>query len=345
MIIDALLDTPQRIHPRNRAQLMHDAYRFMSSHRLSHSILLSMLTYLKNEDQYAPWSTANGIITIFNRLLASEPDYELLQEFIYEIASPMYEKLGINDIPGEQHFQKYTRNIIINIACLTGNKDCLEETNNKLKAKINNNIEIEPNLRGPIYCNGLKQSGQAEFNYVYEELMSSSDQAFRRLLISSLGCSQRKEDIEKFISSSIDMDNELRTQERTTLLSSAYSRGEVGLLACIDFLDKNWEEYGKLSVDSKPLDRDLRSMSQYVVNEEQKEKLTSLVKKVENSAYVNTGLASSVNNNIQSNFDWLTKNRAPLFGWLRSYRNSSPRLSSTVFPVITGLLITLIKYF
>ncbi|XP_037811881.1 uncharacterized protein LOC119603780 [Lucilia sericata] len=322
LISDGLINRPYRIHPRNRAQLMHDAYQFSVSKRLDHKILLNMMTYLKQEDQYAPWSTASGIVNAFNRYLSGDVNYAHFKYFVSELVAPIYEKLGVNDVPGEHHYQKYTRNVVINLACLAGVKDCLEETNNKLKAYVQHNITIEPNLQTPIYCNGLKQSGDEEFEFVYNKLMDSNDQALRRALISALGCAQNENHIKKFIYSSIDETNKLRNQERYTLLSPAYSRGEVGLLACIEFLNDNWNAYGNLKSGfggTNPLDDDIRSMAFYVVNKKQEEKLLALVAKVKNSEHVTANLETSVKVTIKNNFDWLEKNRNPLMSWFAQY--------------------------
>ena len=325
LLINGLRSRPYKMHPRNRAQLMHDAYRFSASKRLSHSILLEMMMYLTQEDQYAPWATASGIITTYNRYLSGDNEYKNFQKFVSDMVAPIFEKLGVNDEPGEHHYQKYTRNTVINIACLAGIEECLEATNNKLKALVKENVPIEANLRAEIYCNGLKQSGDEEFDFLHNELMESTDQAYRRSLISALGCSQKEAHIMKFISGSIDETNKLRTQERYTLLSPAYSRGEVGLLTCIDFLNENWAAYATLTSGfggTNPLDDDIRSMASYVVNKKQEEELLALVTKVRESDYVTATLEDDVKRSIKANFDWLEANRDPLMSWLSSYQSN-----------------------
>lgn len=337
LIADGLIARPFKFHPRNRAQLMHDAYYLSVSNRLHHAALLKMMTYLKQEDQYAPWSTANGIVNVFNRFLSGDVKYFLLKAFVAEQIGPIYEKLGVNDVPGEHHYQKYTRNVVINMACLMGVEDCLQATNNKLKALVNDNTDIEPNLQTPIYCNGLKQSDDKEFNFVFNKLMNSTDQALRRVLISSLGCSQNENQIKKFISSSIDDSNKLRAQERYTLLNPAYSRGEVGLLACIEFLNENWNVYGNLKSGfggSNPLDDDIRGMSAYVVNKNQEEKLMALVAKVKDSEHVTSNLEIYVKSTIADNFEWLTDNREPLISWMTQYFTKSGSGSLAVSAIL-----------
>ncbi|TMW48648.1 hypothetical protein DOY81_006278 [Sarcophaga bullata] len=326
LLIKGLQTRPHKMHPRNRAQLMNDAYYFTASGRLNHSILLDMMVYLKQEDQYAPWATAEKIINTYNRYLSGDSDYKHFQEYVAELVANIYEKLGVNDEPGEQHYQKYTRNSVVNIACLAGVPSCLEEANNKLKGWVENGDPIEPNLRSHIYCNGLRQTGDKEFDFVYKTLMESTDQAYRTSLISALGCSQQEAQLKRFIASSIDETNQLRDQERYTLLRPVYSRGEVGFMACIDFLKEFWPVYATLKSGfsgSNPLDDDISGMADYVVNKKQEEELLALVAMVKGSEHVTTTLETSVQNSIKNNFDWLERNRSPLMTWINNYHNSS----------------------
>ncbi|KAM7359496.1 uncharacterized protein ACRADG_013108 [Cochliomyia hominivorax] len=323
LIADGLNAKPYKIHPHNRAQLMHDAHYLSASGRLTHDILMKLMTYLKQEDQYAPWATASGIFNNYNRYLCGDEKYDDLKFFIAEQITPIFERLGVNDVPGEQHYVKSTRNIVINLACLADVKDCLVETNNKIKALAKHSTPIEPNVQSSVYCNGLKQSGDEEFNFIYNRLMDSTDASYRNLLISSLGCSQNENQIKKFIYSSIDKSNKLRPQERYALLKPAYSRGEVGLMSCIDFLNENWNEYANLKSGvggSNPLDDDMRGMSTYVVNKKQQDKYLALLDKVKNSQYVTDTLEADVKSKLADNIEWLNKNRYPIMNWIAEYR-------------------------
>ncbi|BFF91421.1 aminopeptidase N [Drosophila madeirensis] len=341
LIIDGLINRPHKIDPRNRAQLVSDLYRFATSGRVPHATLLTLLTYLPNEDQYAPWSAVNTVISLFNRYLSGDSEYENFQFYVGELVNQQFDKFGVNDLNGEQHLVKFTRNLLINIACLAGVESCLKETKAKLQNLVDDGTPVEPNLQSQVYCNGLKQADSQIFDFVFEKLMDSNDQAERRLLISALGCSQDAAQLEKFVSSSIDQTNGLRVQERITLLSPAYSRGEVGLLASIDFLLVHWEEYALLNTGFggiNPLYSDILGISAYTVNAKQKEKLQELVDLVQNSTFVPETLQASVDANVAANDDWLKVNREPLMSWVSNFRNSSAALNASFLALVLCLL-------
>ncbi|KAH8236553.1 hypothetical protein KR026_005123 [Drosophila bipectinata] len=340
LLIDFLLARPHKIAPENRAQLINDLYRFATSGRVSHSTLLQLLTYLPKEDQYSPWSAANTVITLFNRYLSGDASYSNFQFYVSHLVSDQFDKFGVQDLSGEQHLVKYTRNILINIACLAGVESCLSETTAKLEALVDQGTVIEPNLQSQVYCNGLKKADDRVYNFVFNKLINSSDQAERRLLISSLGCSQSTTQLEKFLNTSID--NSLRGQESITVLSAVYSRGEVGLLAAIDFLDKNWEKYGELNSGFggvNPLYSDILGISAYAVSADQQQALQNLVEKVKDSEYVPSTLQTSVDANFKANNDWLTANKEPLVSWMTGFRTGgSSALSASLLATVLCFL-------
>ncbi|XP_036324092.1 aminopeptidase N-like [Rhagoletis pomonella] len=327
---------------------MYDAYRFVNNDRLDISILLRLFTYLPGEDQYAPWTVAASVLTTYNSYLSGNADYSEFKAFVGSLVSNIYEKLGVNEPAGEQFLRKFTRNTVVNLACLVGVENCLTDANDKLKSHINNGVDIEPNLRSQAYCNGLRQASNSEYTYFLNDLLSSSDTTHRTRLLSALGCSQNEAQLQSFVSSSINLGNSLTSSERTSILSAAYSRSPLGLLVSIDFLGNNWDAYSNLSNStgsSNPLSRDIVSMGSYVNNATQQEQLLALVDKVKNSAKVQTNLEEAVNANIKVNFDWIDKNGGQVISFVKTYRsNGSAALSASLMSALMAVLLTLSRF-
>ncbi|XP_011213465.2 aminopeptidase N [Bactrocera dorsalis] len=347
LIADGLAERPTIVHPRNRAQLLYDAYRFVTYDRLEHAILLRLLAYLPGEDQYAPWYIASSIITNYYGYLNGHADYEQFKLFIQSLVSNAYELLQVNDVPGEQFLRKYTRNLIVNLACTFDLENCLVDSNNKLKTVINGGSPIEPNTRSQAYCNGLRSASDTDFDYFYNDLLKTSDATYSSLLLSGLGCSQSTTQLEKFVKSSIDTSNSLTSAQRTTILSAVYSHGSTGLLVSIDFLSNNWEAYASLSTNTgatNPLSRDIVSMSNYVNNRDQEAKLLALVTKVKSSNKVAANLEDTVTANMKVNFDWLDKNSAQVLSFVKTYRNSSATFSASLLSVFMVLVVALARF-
>lgn len=346
LISQALRKRHFKIHVLNRASLIYDANKLSSSQRLSYDILLDLISYLESEDDYAPWATANGIITTFNFYLQGDKiAHDDLKFFVRQITNRIYDKLGVSDIPNERHFDRYLRSIIMNLACLGGDEYCLKQTTEKLRSFVENGTSIEANIKSQVFCNGLRDADEATFDTVFEYMITSDDSAERRSIIQSLGCAQREANVNKYIKTSLS-EERYQNNEQNSVLSATYSRGEVGLLAAIKFLDENYAEYYKLQPGfggQNPLEDELFSMPAYIVSEEAKNNYNKLLQKIQsdNTITLSSNLESSSKSRIESNFAWNTNNKPQVSKWLFNYaRGGAGQMVASVFTVISALFVS-----
>lgn len=87
---------------------------------MNHAVLLKILIYLKGEDQYIPWLPAYKILSKNNRYISSDKNYDDFKSHLAQMVMSVYNKLGVNEIPGEPYYNQLTRILIINLACLIG---------------------------------------------------------------------------------------------------------------------------------------------------------------------------------------------------------------------------------
>ncbi|KAH8311143.1 hypothetical protein KR044_004566 [Drosophila immigrans] len=353
LIAKGLVEETHKFHPRNRAQFVLDAYRFVDSERLDHSILLQIMAYLKNEDQYAPWSFSNSIFTIYDQYLRGDAQYDQFRKFVLEQVEGIFLKLGVNEQPGEHYLNNYLRVILISLACQVGSKECYQQSHNKLQQWLQEGIAIEPTVRTQAYCAGLRQAEDSTFNAVLAQLFASNVATDRSLYISSLGCSTNAAQLKKFIESSIDSTNSLSNAERRSLLNAAYSRSEAGLTASLEFLESNWKAYADLGTASgtKPLNVALIGMATYVVSETQKKRHNDLVQDVATNGanYVDSDLSAQVNRTTDANIRWLNQHRNPLINWLTIYYtdkdDGTASLSASLITLAAALMTLLLCKF
>ncbi|XP_034486438.1 aminopeptidase N [Drosophila innubila] len=346
LIAQGLTEATHKFHPRNRAQLLADAYRFVDDGHLNIGTLLHLMAYLKNEDQYAPWSYGNSIFSIYDRYLRGDEQYTQFRAFVIELVEGIFLKLGVNEQPGEHYLNNYLRTITVSLACQVGSEECYKQSHRKLQQFVQNGIPIEPTVRTQAHCAGLRQAEDVTYNAFIALLLNSNVATDRSLYISSLGCSHNAAQLKKFIESSIDKSNSLSYAERTSLLNAAYSRSEEGLTASLEFLESNWKAYAELSTTTaKPLDSALRGMSTYIVSEAQKKRHEALVKEIQTNGanHVNSDLSSEINRRTDANFDWLKKHRDPMINWILTYRrNGSASLSASLFTILATFMTLLL---
>ncbi|KAH8358874.1 hypothetical protein KR093_002950 [Drosophila rubida] len=349
----ALVNETYKFHPRNRAQLLLDAYRFVDSSRLQHASLLHLMVYLKNEDQYAPWSVSNSIFNIYDQYLRGDAQYDHFRKFVIERVEGIFLKLGVNEQPGEHYLNNYLRVILISLACQVGSEECYQQSHNKLQQWLEQGIAIEPTVRTQVWCAGLRKPENSTFNAVLAQLFASNVATDRSLYISSLGCSTNAAQLKQFIGSSIDNSNSLSNSERRSLLNAAYSRSEAGLTASLEFLESNWKAYAELGTASntKPLNAALTGMAVYIVSESQRKRHNDLVQDVlkNGAGYVNSDVSTQANSTIDANFKWLDQHRDPLINWLVAYntqgKDGSASLSASLISLVAAFMTLLVCNF
>ncbi|KAH8335665.1 hypothetical protein KR074_008769, partial [Drosophila pseudoananassae] len=348
-IVEALNNNYHKIHVRNRAQLLNDAYVFVTTGRLNHSVLLRLLTYLRYEDQYAPWNNANTILTAYDRYLRGQ-DPNPFRQFVRNLVEPVLDRIGVNEIPGEHYLSNYLRNVIVSLACQVKSEECLLQASNKLSEFLFNGTAIEPSLKTQTYCSGLRSPPDTVYDRVLSDLLTSADATDRSLFISSLGCSTKSDQLDQFFS--LSTTNSLSYSESTSLLKSAYTKSNEGLRESLSYLENNWNTYAaNLNGTEKPLDVDLREMANYVVDEAEEKRLLDLVEdiKVKGPEYLENDLSTVIESRIQTNYEWLSANRDPIINWAADYvydeSSSSASFVSSLAIVFVSALFALLASF
>ncbi|KAJ8311344.1 hypothetical protein KUTeg_010699 [Tegillarca granosa] len=121
-VIEQLKTNHEVIHLINRAQIINDAWALASAGELKMEIALKTIDYLKAEEDYIPWRTADG---------------ELSYNYMKNLISPLFTRLGLNN-SGSDHMQIYTRSLIVSLACDFGITDCVTESLKLFKEWMNN---------------------------------------------------------------------------------------------------------------------------------------------------------------------------------------------------------------
>ncbi|KAH8298703.1 hypothetical protein KR018_005325 [Drosophila ironensis] len=350
LLVNVLNEQHWKIHHRNRAQLLYDAYFFVETKRLDLSVLLNLLTYLKDENQYAPWSVANTILSVYNRYLRGQNDDNAYQLFAGSLIEPVFDKIGVNAIPGEHYLNNYLRNIIVGLACEVDVQACIQQSYKKLSEFLFNGTAIEPTLKTKAYCAGLRNAPDFVYQKVVDDLLVSTDASDRSLFISSLGCSVNPIQVVPFFLLATNSSNGLTHAERTSLLNSAYTKTNVGVQEALGYLESHWNEYGQqLTTDSaKPLDADLRGIASYVVGDSEKSRLLALVEIINanGTQFIESDLSSVIEVRLKANFDWLEENQDTIINWATDYlhvdTSAAPSFASSLAAILVSALCLLL---
>lgn len=141
------------IHVLNRAQLLDDAFNLARSGHLSYSILFELLEYITEETDYVPLYAVSRGLTYLDRFISGTDYYEEFKEFVTNILTKSFEKLGNDLITDEPITDVFNRINVIKWMCLYGGANCREVLNQKLSSRL----FVHPDLQDPVYCGGMRQ--------------------------------------------------------------------------------------------------------------------------------------------------------------------------------------------
>ncbi|XP_050068500.1 aminopeptidase N-like [Anopheles maculipalpis] len=247
LLTEALMDNRNAIHRLNRAQLIDDSFNLARADLLDMAVVLRLMRYLRTERDYAPWSAADKVLTyLYDKLRGTEHEHAFLV-YVDELISEVYATLSVDTVAqGETTLYKYLRQLITGWACRIGYRDCLERSREALRKEFapvepESSIPVHPDVRAVMYCYGLQEDTDSEFQLIYQRLMASRNQAERTDLIDALGCSKNANNIKTLLgtilfSATPDTNFVYLADERNQLFRAIYSGGRIPTMALMDVL-------------------------------------------------------------------------------------------------------------
>ncbi|XP_062555370.1 aminopeptidase N-like [Armigeres subalbatus] len=182
LITQALLSNVSSIHPVSRMQLLDDALNFVENDLLDVSILLELLTYLRNEKSYDVWLVANNVLKTYYHYEIVPP--KLVKDFLLHLVEPYYQSFASQSISQRTpQMELHLHSELAEFACWLGQKECLQQARAQFQQAVETNITVEPNWSIVTYCYGLQNANDKELEWL---LNSQKSQLCRS--VSFLSC-------------------------------------------------------------------------------------------------------------------------------------------------------------
>ncbi|XP_058060786.1 aminopeptidase N-like [Anopheles bellator] len=309
LIIDALRSDPTQIHHLNRAQLINDAYNLARAERLDLGVALRLMTYLRRETEYAPWSAAGSALTYFYNKLRGTDSYEHFRTYVNYILADAYALLTIDSVTGtETMLQLYLKQFITTWACRIDHGDCLQRTGQALAAAHTADTAVHPDISTAVYCNGMVTASDEQFVWVYDQFKNSSNTAHRTVLIDALACAQKPSHLESLLTVALGSGSEfnsLLATEWTRIVSAVYGASRAGVDAVIDFLSvpTNVAEFVNV-LGQSTLNSAVSNVASRTNNANELARLNGLLTSLGTAVTETT--ANNARATAESNFGWFT---------------------------------------
>lgn len=163
------------------------------------------------------------------------------QNFVNELVHDLFIEITASTTVSESNFDKHLRNLAIKWACLSGSLECREISVKNLEILIGAPEAIAPDLKASTLCEGIRYGTAETFQIIWDSLDQTDNQADRRVILESLGCTEDETVLKMFLESTLNDTFNYRKAELNKILKAVYSNGDVGLKIALDFLATNYK--------------------------------------------------------------------------------------------------------
>eukprot|EP00057_Strongylocentrotus_purpuratus_P032925 XP_789392.3 PREDICTED: aminopeptidase N [Strongylocentrotus purpuratus] len=243
LISKQLTEDHEAIPISSRAALISDAFNLAVSGQLSMVTAFNLTFYLEDEQDYVPWSVLNQVLGYVDLMLSRSQAYGLFSTYMRRQVEPFYNYVGWNDTVGS-HLDQSGRVIAISLACGYGNEDCVNTAIEYYATWMADpaNNPVPPNQKSRVYCTAISAGGQEEWNFAYQEYLSTSVATEKNILLAAMGCSRIPWILNSYLELSIAPNGTIKAQDAENVAGYVASN-TIGSDLAWDFFRVNWDFY------------------------------------------------------------------------------------------------------
>ncbi|KAK0093218.1 hypothetical protein PV326_014028 [Microctonus aethiopoides] len=255
---------------------------------------------------------------------------------IKTILTPIYNKLGFDELKNETHYDKLLRKTIINWACEFEIEDCIDKSLKLFKNWKSDKSKLVPvNIRSTIYCTAIKYGTDEDYDFLWNKYLTTDNPAEKNVIINALGCSKNPSRLEIFLMSAINTKNSpFRSQDIGSVFSSVYTAGIFGAQSALNFTIAYYEHMYNYFGNYDDVADIIGSISAQLST---KELVLQLQEFVETNSINFTTAAKSLDlfvTRAHEELTWYDNNIPRIFEWLdTTYKSSDYRLPKSINPI------------
>ncbi|GAB0097805.1 hypothetical protein DMENIID0001_134770 [Sergentomyia squamirostris] len=337
--------SPFAIGVLNRAQLIDDAFNLAYSDVLQFPITLDILKYIRYEEEYAVWVTANRhLLTMIQRLKG--PSYEwFFGRFLNHLTEDNFDKLDVfENTNGRDTVRKsLLRPIMVDLACRSGSRKCLIATRTMVTAEALTGHRLTPREKPSVYyCHGLRNADEKTFRYFWKKLHTITNVQERTHITNSIGCYQNYDSVYELLLETADpnLDSYYSNLERYMILASAFRNGHMKMV--LHFLKMNHQAIAKTYDYNFRMDTSLIEIAsglQIVDHEE----MSNVLQVLRSAGHISNNLVQRCMIDMEYHRKWVEENEIKIQDWINEYfqpvmENSAQiALLSYLFWILTSI--------
>jgi puromycin-sensitive aminopeptidase len=178
----------------DRASLLSDSYALVKAGHMSPESLMLLMGNYKDEDAYIVWQGLAGVLYGLDSLLSEDEAMSAsFKPFAKGIVLQLMKKVGWEAQESDGHLTTLLRGIMINLlsAFAYDERVVAKEALTRFNAFLEDENDVKSlptDMRTPIFKIVLKNGGVKEYDAVKSYFYTATDNAERKHVLSSLGC-------------------------------------------------------------------------------------------------------------------------------------------------------------
>ncbi|RZC35732.1 aminopeptidase N-like [Asbolus verrucosus] len=294
----------------DKVQLLDGAFNLAWTGNLKYDVVYNLVKYLKFEEEYLPWNAVLTNLNTLHKQLKKTSVFGSFQTSVKRLIAPAYEKMGGFHIPEEKRsnpdFIKH-QVAIVSKACRYGVSNCVadaQELFRKYQKNPEHTATIPKDFRSVIYCTAVKNGGEKEWEFLWDQYRKSNVATEMRSILGNLACTRELWLLQRYLEWSIDPNSGIRKQDAASVFADVISN-DVGYYLAKNFLYARIKDiYNYLSQTSKRLGTYVNYVGSQTTSKEDYEEFQKFVK--ENQKYLK-GIKQGVEQSLETaklNIQW-----------------------------------------
>ncbi|XP_067211210.1 thyrotropin-releasing hormone-degrading ectoenzyme-like [Linepithema humile] len=176
-----LYNESNTIHALNRAQIIDDAFYFLTQKQLNINLFWDITSFLLKDTDYVAWYPMIKAVEYMTCVWGVQHN-ALIKEVIKEMFNKLLQNIGYDDNIDESDLIKCLREEAVKWACVLGEPECRKIATSKLKEHFKFSIHNSLRWREWLYCKGLMTANPLLWDKVFIKWERTSDDAFLNYL-------------------------------------------------------------------------------------------------------------------------------------------------------------------
>ncbi|GBP46442.1 Membrane alanyl aminopeptidase [Eumeta japonica] len=227
------------IHGHNRGQIVDDVFALARAGVMTYTRALNILSFLRFENEYAPWIAAISGFNFLRRRLAHDANsLSQLEELIIDSSEAVTARLGFEEPANGTYMDDLLRMYLLEFLCNVGDERCVTAGRTQFQ-RLRNGEFIPANMRPWVYCVGLREGDATDFDYLWNRYTQEDLAGEKMVILSALGCTRIADRLHFYLNQIIADNDNIRPQDYNSAFSAATTGNEENTMIVLDWFRTN----------------------------------------------------------------------------------------------------------